>query len=118
MNEIIVILIIMVIAALAWHVIYIRERALHAAKQHCQKMNVQFLDGSVSPNGYGLARNKQGVINITQRFLFEFTSTGERRYTGSISYVGSQLSHLELEPHIMQDNEEHSEDITHDNTFH
>ncbi len=81
-------------------------------------MNVQFLDGSVSPSGYGLARNKQGAISIEQKFLFEFSSTGERRYKGNMIFIGSQMIHIELEPHIMHDNDEGPEEIAHDNTQH
>jgi hypothetical protein len=36
---------------------------------------------------------------VWRRFLFDFTSTGEERYTGRIIMLGQRIQHMELEPH-------------------
>ncbi len=118
MNELITILVIISIVAIGWHMISIRELALRTVKRYCLKMEVQFLDGSVSPSGYSLSRNKQGVVALEQRFAFEFSSTGEKRYKGQAIFVGSQLTHIELEPHIMRETLESTAEITHDDIKH
>lgn len=105
MIEILSLILFVAILALAWHLISIRERALEVAKLHCQKIQVQFLDGSVRRDAFRLARNTQGIVSFRQTFLFEFTSTGEKRYQGQIVFIGSKLISMELEPHIVNEPE-------------
>lgn len=81
-----------------WRNASIRERALQAAKQHCKNLNLQFLDDSVAgkhwrPTWY------HGQPCIRRTYQFEFTSTGQARYTGSITYIGNLQTDIWVSPH-------------------
>lgn len=82
-----------------WHLSSTREHALAAAKHHCDQMQVQFLDGSVMANGIRFSRSSSGSVVLVQRFRFEFSTTGDERYTGYAELVGRRVLKMELEPH-------------------
>jgi hypothetical protein len=82
-----------------WYLSNTREAALAAAQRHCREMGVQLLDGSVMANGLQLIRNRSGSLVLLQKFRFEFTSTGEQRYSGRAELVGRRVLKMELEPH-------------------
>lgn len=46
-------------------------------------------------------RDEQGSLKIRRRYVFEFSSTGEARYQGTITLLGHVLKSLELEAHIL-----------------
>jgi len=101
MSEILVIALIVAAVVIWFRMLAVKERALIAAKRHCAEMGVQFLDDSVVMSGLTLLRNhRSGSLAIAQRFRFEFTVTGDRRYRGETVYVGHQQISMHLEPHI------------------
>jgi Protein of unknown function (DUF3301) len=79
--------------------IRIRERALVIGRDHCARLNVQFLDETVSLQGVGCARGKDGRLHIRRRFGFEFTSDGERRYRGVLTMLGAQVAGVDMDLH-------------------
>ncbi len=81
-----------------WYLSDVREAALAAAKRHCREVQVQFLDGSVSGNGFRLIRTTGGW-QLVQRFVFEFTSTGEDRCLGRAEMIGRRVIKMELDAH-------------------
>lgn len=50
-------------------------------------------------------RDKGGSLKIRRRYVFEFASTGDARYQGIVSLLGNQLLELEMDAHIIPDNE-------------
>ena len=48
-------------------------------------------------------RNESGSLCLRRRYRFEFTSTGEARYGGTIVMIGRKRQSLDLEPHIIPD---------------
>ena len=74
-----------------------RELAIKTATRHCQQMNVQLLDQTVSLHKLKLARNHRGRINFKRIYQFEFCLTGNARYLGYITLVAHQLQHIELD---------------------
>ncbi len=87
------------VAGLWWHLTDTRERALTAAQDHCEAVGVQFLDGSVMRDGFRFPRNRNGTLVLLQRFLFEFSTSGDQRYQGHIELIGKRVVKLELEAH-------------------
>jgi len=77
----------------------IKEYVLQAAKQHCQKMDVMLLDDAVYGRGLWFKRDDEGKLRVWRRFYFDFTSTGEERYRGTIVMLGYYVQHIELQPH-------------------
>lgn len=82
-----------------WRGLGLRDRALILVRQHCKHVDVQLLDESIVLNRIRLARNRGGRFGVVRRYGFEFTVTGERRYTGNIQLHGAQLMGIELAPH-------------------
>ncbi|NNC54972.1 MAG: DUF3301 domain-containing protein [Pseudomonadales bacterium] len=84
----------------------VRELATVAARNRCVALGVQFLDQSVSASGISLRRNPHTANQrhaIERRYRFEFTSTGEERYKGSVVMLGNRVAGIELEPHRIPD---------------
>lgn len=84
---------------LLWQNAGVRERATGIAKQHCQQMDVQLLDDTVSLVSLRPHRDKRGNFHIARRYEFEFTATGDFRYRGELTLLGQHLYDLKLEPH-------------------
>ncbi|MEX1032396.1 MAG: DUF3301 domain-containing protein [Cellvibrionaceae bacterium] len=89
-------------AVILWfYMLAVKDLALASAKRHCKQMDVQFLDGSVVLAGVKLTRGSSGSIALAQRFEFEFTVTGEKRYRGETLFVGKRQISMQLEPHVI-----------------
>lgn len=80
----------------------VKEIAFNATKDHCRAMEVQMLDGYVAAAGLRLKRNKTGKIKMQRTFLFEFASTGERRYNGKIIMLGQRVESIYMEPYRIE----------------
>lgn len=93
-----------VVAALIsfwWQSDKIKNQALSFVYQHCKRQNLQLLDQTMVLKGLNLHRNEQGSLQLQRRYSFEFTSTGEERYQGSVSLAGRQLLRIDLDAHIL-----------------
>ena len=67
-----------------------KEIATSHARQACKKINLEFLDETVVINKLRLRRNSLGRLGFYRVYQFEFTSTGEHRYKGSVTLLGKQ----------------------------
>ncbi|MGE4405648.1 DUF3301 domain-containing protein [Pseudomonas sp.] len=85
-----------------WHAHGIRERALLAVRRHCQKMDVELLDGAVAFRRLALLPDARGRRRLARIYGFEFTVTGEQRHPGSIVMFGAQVGRIELAAHPFQ----------------
>jgi hypothetical protein len=74
-----------------------KEIALETARDHCQAMEVQMLDGYVALNGIWLKRNQTGNIRLRRSFLFEFSPTGNERYSGTVFMLGRRVESIYME---------------------
>ncbi|MBT3811621.1 MAG: DUF3301 domain-containing protein [Gammaproteobacteria bacterium] len=81
----------------------IKEIALAATIRHCQKMELQMLDGYIAFNKLSLKRDSRGKIHIARGYQFEFSSTGAERYNGQIQMLGRRVEFIRLEPYRIQD---------------
>jgi len=82
-----------------WRAKAIKDFVLQAARRYCKTMDVELLDDAVYLRGLWFKRDDQGRLRVWRRFLFDFTSTGEERYTGRVIMLGSKILNMELEPH-------------------
>lgn len=98
-TNLLFILILLGIVAGWWYLSQGYEIALYAARQHCNKLDVQFLDGTVSRVGYGVSRRGGGALQLVQKFDFEFATSGADRYRGHIELTANKVSQINLEPH-------------------
>lgn len=82
-----------------WRAKAIKDFVLQAAHRYCKSMDVMLLDDAVYLRGLWFKRDQNGKLRVWRRFLFDFTTTGEERYTGRIIMLGQSIIHTELEPH-------------------
>lgn len=77
----------------------IKEIAFNATRAHCLAMDVQMLDDYIATDGLSLVRDAAGAIHCRRSFLFEFASTGEKRYNGKIIMLGQRVESIDMEPY-------------------
>lgn len=82
-----------------WRATAIKDGVLIAAKQYCKTMDVMLLDEAVYLRGLWVKRDGGGQLRVWRRFMFDFTSTGEERYSGRIIMLGRKIVHSELDTH-------------------
>lgn len=82
-----------------WRAKAIKDFVLQAARRYCKTMDVELLDDAVYLRGLWFKRDNHGRLRVWRRFLFDFTATGDERYTGRVIMLGSKILHMELEPH-------------------
>ncbi len=87
------------IGAWLWHTHGLRERALAAVRQHCERADVELLDDNVALRNVSLQPDARGHRRIARTYDFEFTVTGEQRYNGSIVMFGQHIARIELGAH-------------------
>jgi hypothetical protein len=92
------------IAIFVWYWSYsqkVKQLALRAGVKRCREAGVQFLDHSVVLHRIGFKKNSSGHWKIIREYRFEFTSTGEVRYTGRVVMQGHHLVSTDLEPYSL-----------------
>lgn len=82
---------------LFWQQLALRELALRHALAVCDKQGLQLLDQSIGLAGFSIQRRPSGSLCLARRYQFEFTSTGEQRYTGRVVMAGRTVIATELD---------------------
>ncbi|BDX03303.1 MAG: DUF3301 domain-containing protein [Marinomonas sp.] len=98
LSDIVILLCIMAVVYAWWCNSSIREQALTHAKRHCENLNLQLLEDSVSGSEWKPIWH-HGQLRIKRSYKFEFSSSGMARYPGKISYIGSHRLDIWLSPH-------------------
>jgi hypothetical protein len=80
-----------------WHSGDFKALAMGFSTRHCKQFNLQLLDQSMVIKTLWLERNAGGSLSVRRRYQFEFSSTGERRYLGLLTMVGTKLKSIETE---------------------
>ncbi len=101
LTDLLVLTLLVLMAAHWWGSLQIKEIALKRARQECKHLDLQLLDESVSLRALWLKRDDDGRIHFWRRYTFEFSSTGEDRYSGHIIMLGKRITDMHLEPHRM-----------------
>lgn len=93
------------LAALAWfwRGRGIRELALHYAQQRCRQEGLQLLDAHVAFSGWRRWPDAVGKRRLVRCYTFEFSVSGQERYTGTLGMRGRSLARIELPPYPMLD---------------
>lgn len=73
------------------------QRARQLARDHCQQLQLQLLDDSMVITRLWPMRSSSGRLILRRNYRFEFASTGDRRYRGTLILEGLQLQRIELE---------------------
>lgn len=112
--EITLIIILAAVAGWWWHIHGQRDYALKCIKAHCQKLNLTLLDGYVALKKITLKKDHNNKLRLARIYSFEFTVTGEQRYTGYITLFGYYVEHIELPPYsYIQDPSQDQDNVIH-----
>lgn len=76
--------------------------ARSVAKRHCDQANVQLLDDNVLLKRLSICRSRHSLFAFKRLYRFEFSSLGDFRYQGNVTFVGKRMHHIELEPFKME----------------
>ncbi|WP_193161122.1 DUF3301 domain-containing protein [Microbulbifer hainanensis] len=82
-----------------WAGMAAKDTVRRAASQHCQQLGVQLLDDTVVLLRTRLKRDNRGQVRLHRSYEFEFTSTGEHRYSGIAVLHGRRITQIQLSPH-------------------
>jgi hypothetical protein len=91
--------IIVLVAALFFDGLRVREAAVHIAREACREHGLQFLDDTVQGARTRLARDAAGHARLRRTYLFDFSDDGVGRRSGCVVMLGTQLESLQLEPY-------------------
>ncbi len=86
------------VAWFIWRHLAISKRAYEVARDYSDKNNVQLLDQSVVLRRLRIRRSSSSLFALERLYRFEFSTIGDRRYKGSVVFVGEHLSKVEMEP--------------------
>lgn len=80
-----------------WQDRKIAESAKQHAKRECDKLNVQLLSVACTQRRIGMLKN--GKPGFKTQFTFEFSSTGDDCYQGTLYLQDTKLINLDIPPH-------------------
>jgi hypothetical protein len=74
-----------------------RERANRAAQDACERMQVQFLDGTVAFARLALARDA-GRLTLRRTYVFDYTAASIERLQGFVVVLGQRIESIGFAP--------------------
>lgn len=101
LSDLLVLTVIVVFGILIWRHHNVRHRAYLAALQHTQQNGVLLLDQTIVLQSMKIRRSHSSLIAIERHFVFEFSSIGDERYKGELTFIGQRHVHIGLEPFRM-----------------
>lgn len=97
MSKVITILL-LILAAVYWSQTQkLKSMAIRAAKTRCKEAGVQFLDHTVVHSRRKFVKDSGGRWRLQREYQFEFTSTGDNRYKGTVKFLGTHPVSTDLE---------------------
>ena len=89
-----------------WRSDSVKSYAISHTLKYCRERNLQLLDQTMVLRGLRPIRTSDGQLRFRRRYHFEFTSTGMIRNKGQVELIGRKVKGIELEAHILPENEE------------
>ncbi|MCB1756012.1 MAG: DUF3301 domain-containing protein [Gammaproteobacteria bacterium] len=80
-----------------WDSSGVHEIAVKAARQACQKADLQLLDATVTLRRIRPQRDEHGRLKLARLYSFEFTETGALRNYGYVVTLDKRIFRLELD---------------------
>ena len=84
-----------------WQSDKIKRMTVAYARRYCRHRGLQLLDQTTVLRGIWLGRDEDGMLAVGRRYQFEFSTTGEHRYSGGISLLGTKLLAVEAEAYAI-----------------
>lgn len=99
---------VILVAALAWFwqdSLAARERANAAAIEACERLGLQFLDGTVAFARIALVRNSSGWLALRRTYVFDYTATSIERLQGFVVLLAHRVESVGYAPAAAQGRE-------------
>lgn len=96
---------VILVAALAWFwqdSLAARERANAAAIEACERLSLQFLDGTVAFARIALVRNSNGWLALRRTYVFDYTATSIERLQGFVVLLAHRVESVGYAPAATQ----------------
>lgn len=90
------------LAIYLWRGRSVYDIALRAARAHCRRLGLQFLDDSVSLARIRVKRDRGGHLRLWRTYQFEFTATGGERYSGRVFVHGHVVEGIQMPPYRVE----------------
>jgi hypothetical protein len=74
-----------------------RDRMLQTCTRLCRELKLQFLDETVVLASIRLARSTRGWPEFIRIYSFEFSGTGQDRWTGRATLAGRRVQSVQLD---------------------
>lgn len=97
MSDLFIVLLLSIFPYLWWLDRGIKQYAYHQAVAYCKQQELLLLDDTVQQTSLSLKRDENGRLKMHRYFKFEFTSTGERRYTGTFEFSNRTIKNMQLD---------------------
>ncbi|WP_018693334.1 DUF3301 domain-containing protein [Algicola sagamiensis] len=97
LADILILMLLVYIIGQFIHIRNIAEKARLAAVRHCEQHQLQFI--SIARSKTSIKKGRRAVFEWAHQFEFEFSSTGEDRYQGTLTIEGNQAPRFELPPY-------------------
>ncbi|MCX2784332.1 DUF3301 domain-containing protein [Microbulbifer thermotolerans] len=82
-----------------WTGMAAKEQVRRVAARYCREQGLQLLDDTVALTRTRLKRDERGQLRLHRSYGFEFTSTGEYRYAGTVVLHGRRITRIQLSPY-------------------
>ncbi|NRB37178.1 MAG: DUF3301 domain-containing protein [Pseudomonadales bacterium] len=103
LNDVFILFVVMLVIYAFYHMALLRERAYKAVANHCKIKNLQLLDQNVAVKALWFKRDDHGSLRFWLTCEFEFSSTGDERYSGKIVILGGKIVNIILPPYRVPD---------------
>lgn len=74
-----------------------RDRMLQTCARLCRELKLQFLDETVALTHIRLARSARGWPEFVRIYSFEFSGTGQDRWTGRATLAGRRVLSVQID---------------------
>lgn len=97
MGDLFIVLLLCLIPYIWWIDRGIKQYAYVLAVDYCKQQDILLLDDTVQQTKLSIKRDENGSLRIHRYFKFEFTSTGERRYTATFEFSHRNIKNIQLD---------------------
>lgn len=98
LQELAILTLFALVAMLIWHHHNVSRLAYQATFKHTHLNGVVLLDQTIVLNKIRLKRSHRTLFAVERQYKFEFSSIGDTRYPGMVTFSGSRFTHIELSP--------------------
>lgn len=99
LSDVLLIALVLTAGGLWWHGQGMKARALKHVRRYCDQHDLQLLDESLVLRRLWPVRGRSGSMVLQRTWFFEFSSTGEYRYRGTVQLQGIFLKSIETQTH-------------------